>query len=98
MAEVSVEEYVNAPPDKLYELVRDVTRMGEWSPRDHVVPVAREGHRTGRRRPIPRQQSVRLAALVDHVHCGRGRSRAAVCVRRRCGTVARVPLGIPLRT
>ncbi len=24
--------HVNAPPEKLYELVSDVTRMGEWSP------------------------------------------------------------------
>src|SRR5438270_13263418 len=32
MAEVSVEEHVQAAPDKLYELVSDVTRMGEWSP------------------------------------------------------------------
>ena len=32
MAEVSVEQHVNAPPEKLYGLVSDVTRMGEWSP------------------------------------------------------------------
>jgi hypothetical protein len=25
-------EHVNAPPEKVYDLVTDVTRMGEWSP------------------------------------------------------------------
>ena len=24
--------HVNVPPEKLYDLVSDVTRMGEWSP------------------------------------------------------------------
>jgi hypothetical protein len=28
----SASVHVNAPPDKLYALVSDVTRMGEWSP------------------------------------------------------------------
>jgi hypothetical protein len=32
MAEEIVEETIAATPSKLYELVSDVTRMGEWSP------------------------------------------------------------------
>src|SRR5207248_525213 len=28
----SVTVHVSAPPDRVYELVADVTRMGEWSP------------------------------------------------------------------
>lgn len=32
MAEVSVSQFVNAAPLVLYELVSDVTRMGQWSP------------------------------------------------------------------
>lgn len=24
--------YIEAPPDKVFQLVSDVTRMGEWSP------------------------------------------------------------------
>ena len=27
--------YINAPPDKVYELISDVTRVGEWSPECH---------------------------------------------------------------
>ncbi|MGH9050843.1 MAG: SRPBCC family protein [Acidimicrobiia bacterium] len=30
--EAHVSLHVDAPPEKLYELVSDVTRMGEWSP------------------------------------------------------------------
>ena len=32
MPEISVEEDIEASPEKLYELVSDVTRMGDWSP------------------------------------------------------------------
>lgn len=32
MDEVSVEEHISANPEVVYELVSDVTRMGEWSP------------------------------------------------------------------
>lgn len=28
----SVTVYIDAPPDQLYDMVSDVTRMGEWSP------------------------------------------------------------------
>jgi hypothetical protein len=28
----AVERYVEAPPEKVYELVADIERMGEWSP------------------------------------------------------------------
>lgn len=31
-ADVTVEEVIAAPPQRLYGLVSDVTRMGEWSP------------------------------------------------------------------
>ena len=31
-ADVVVEEVISAPPQLLYDLVSDVTRMGEWSP------------------------------------------------------------------
>lgn len=27
--------YIDAPPDKVYELISDVTRVGEWSPECH---------------------------------------------------------------
>ena len=29
---VSVERIIDAPPEVLYDLISDVTRMGEWSP------------------------------------------------------------------
>ena len=32
MAEVTVQETIASTPERLYELVSDVTRMGEWSP------------------------------------------------------------------
>ena len=32
MDEVAVEQRIPAPPDAVYALVSDVTRMGEWSP------------------------------------------------------------------
>lgn len=32
MSDVTVEERIAAPPDVLYDLVSDVTRMGDWSP------------------------------------------------------------------
>jgi uncharacterized protein YndB with AHSA1/START domain len=32
MADVSVERTINAPPEKVWAMVSDVTRMGEWSP------------------------------------------------------------------
>lgn len=30
--DVTVDRVINAPADRLYEMVADVTRMGEWSP------------------------------------------------------------------
>src|SRR2546423_1374070 len=30
--EVSVDEHIDAPPDSVYALVSDVTRMAQWSP------------------------------------------------------------------
>jgi uncharacterized protein YndB with AHSA1/START domain len=32
MTDVTVEETIAAPPQQVYELVSDVTRMGQWSP------------------------------------------------------------------
>ena len=32
MSEVTVSTTIDAPPARVYELVADVTRMGEWSP------------------------------------------------------------------
>jgi uncharacterized protein YndB with AHSA1/START domain len=32
MSDVSVEREISAPPDKVWSLVSDITRMGEWSP------------------------------------------------------------------
>jgi len=29
---ISVERYIDAPPAQVYDLISDVTRMGEWSP------------------------------------------------------------------
>ena len=80
----SVTVHMTAPPQRIWELVSDVTRIGSYSPR----PSRRSGwrrHRAGGRGPVPRPRQAQRQGtdLLDDVHRPGLHPRERVHLRRR---------------
>ncbi|MEV1143791.1 SRPBCC family protein [Micromonospora sp. NPDC049799] len=68
---VTVSHTVPAPPDRVYALISDITRMGEWSPETYAARWIEPGHRfTGRNR-IGRFYRWNISATVTEATPGR---------------------------
>ena len=74
-ADVSL--HIDAPPDRVWGLVSDITNMGEYSP--EVIEAewidGATGPSVGRALPGPREAKRELARLLDHVQDHRMRPR-----------------------
>ena len=58
---------IHTDPERLWSMVSDVTRVGEWSPGDGAGGVARPGDWAGGRGPVRGLQPARQDAVVDGV-------------------------------
>ena len=75
---------IDAAPERLYEMVADLRRMGEWSPECQAVEWEGRRHRADRRRQVCRPQPRRPAgphALVSWRPRAHRRRRTRVRLR-----------------
>jgi uncharacterized protein YndB with AHSA1/START domain len=61
---------IDAPAERLWEMISDVTQMGRWSPECYRCTWVRRGHRPGGGRPVPGVQPAGLGPLGHHQHGG----------------------------
>ena len=92
--DVEVRRRIAAAPGMVYDLVSDVTRMGEWSPETASCRWVGDVAAARGRRPVPRHQPPRTADLDDHLHGHRGGPGTSVRVRGLLGRCPDLRLGL----
>ena len=66
-----------APPERIWELISDVTKIGQYSPETFEAEWLDGADRPGRRRPVPRPREAKREGprLLDDLHGDDQRSR-----------------------
>ena len=88
---------IAAPAEKVWALVSDLPRMGEWSPENAGGKWVKGATGPGARRRLQGHQQERRPALVHHRHGRRLRAEQGVRVRRDVGTAGGGQLALRVR-
>ena len=95
----SVTVHMDAPPEKVWALVSDVTKIGQFSPETFEAEWLDGASGPAGRRAIPRPRAAQRsrARLLDHLHRARLRAGAGVRLRRRTRHQADQHVALPAR-
>ena len=88
---------IAAPAEKVWALVSDLPRMGEWSPENEGGAWADGATGPAMGATFDRPEQERVPQVVDHRHSGCMRAGARVRDRRHDGAPSRGPLALRVR-